>query len=68
MNHPPEPTHQPCQCPRCSGPEVCVEKLEPKLYFAWIPDLLGSGGFGSTKRMARDAAMDFWFAAIEGRN
>jgi predicted RNase H-like HicB family nuclease len=57
-----------CQCQGSYQPEIVVEKVDTKVFFAYVPDILGSASFGTTKMKAMNKAFGFWRAAHEGLN
>jgi hypothetical protein len=62
------PKPAPCQCTECYEPEIHVEKIDVKVFYAWVPGLLGSGGWGPTRHKAINAAYGFYYAATNALN
>ena len=62
------PDPNPCQCKECYEPEVHVQKVDEKVFYAWVPDILGSGKWGATQNLAMDAAYGFYYSAVHALN
>jgi len=58
----------PHESPERYIPEVHFYEVDAKVFYAWVPEILGSGKWGSTRKLAMNAAYGFWHSAYEGLN